>query len=76
MNASTSCADAMIAAPEAIITREPNRSSNTPAGICMLAYTTICRTTNPESTAGVMSKRSVAARPDTPNDVRCMTATT
>jgi hypothetical protein len=66
----------MIVAPERISALEPKRSRSKPAGTCALAYTTICRTTNDDSTPGLAVNRSPASSPETPSVVRSRTATT
>jgi len=74
-SASVSCPAAMISPPTRISRRAPNRSSSNPTGTCSTAYTTSCRTTNVDSTAGATWNRAVASSPATPNDDRWSTAT-
>ena len=76
VSANVICADAMISAPAAIILREPIRSSSTPAGICIAAYTTTCSTTNEDNRDGEIENRSAALSPATPKAVRCSTPMT
>ena len=75
VNASANWPAAINAAPATINTRDPYRSSSTPAGTCATAYTITCRTTNVDSTLGLAAKRSAAFSPDTPSVVRSSTAT-
>ncbi len=46
LNAKTSCPTVISASPLTSIARGPNRSSRTPTGTCMPAYTTSWRTVN------------------------------
>src|SRR6476469_9198176 len=75
VNASVSWPAAITVAPDRISALEPKRSSSRPAGTCAPAYTTICRTTNADSTPGPAVNRSPASMPETPSVVRSSTAT-
>ena len=55
---------------------EPNRSSSTPTGICIAAYTVSCTTAKVASCAASTWKRSAASSPATPSEVRWKTAST
>ena len=54
----------------------PNRSTMTPTGICIAAYTNNCTMVKVASWAELMWKRSAAMRPATPSEVRWKTAST
>ncbi len=66
---------AITSAPAAIITREPNRSTSTPTGICMAAYMISCTTAKSDSTEAPIPNRAVASSAATPSEVRWKTAT-
>ena len=61
--------------PQSSTLREPNRSTSSPTGICMPAYTSSCSIVNVASWDAEMSNRSVAASPATASDERWKTAT-
>ena len=54
--------------------RDPKRSTSSPTGICMAAYTRSWSVVNVASWEAVMSNRSPAARPATASDDRWKTA--
>ncbi len=56
--------------------RGPNRSTSTPVGICIAAYTPTWSTVNVDSAAAPTPKRSAASSPATPSEVRWNTART
>ena len=62
--------------PQTSIAREPKRSSRTPTGTCMPAYTTSWRTVNVARLVALMWKRSAAMIPATPSELRWKTART
>ena len=73
--ASTSCPIAISVAPVTISRRDPTRSSITPTGTCIPAYTASCMTLNRLSTNAVVPKRRWASTAATPSDARWNTAT-
>ena len=73
-NANTSCPTVIVARPTSSITRDPKRSSSTPTGICMAAYTSSWRTVKNASSVAAMPKRCVASSPATPSELRWNTA--
>ena len=73
-NANTSWAAVINTSPVSSSARDPNRSSSTPVGICMPAYTTSWRTVKNASAVASISNRSAAIRPATPRDERLKTA--
>ena len=75
-NAKTSCPAVISTSPDSSIARDPKRSSSTPTGTCMPAYTTSWRTVKNASGVALMSKRSAASSPATPSELRWKTAST
>ncbi len=63
--------------PDAAISSrlEPYRSSSTPTGTCIAAYTVSCTTVKLASADAEMWKRSAACRPATLIEPRCSTVT-
>ncbi len=61
-------------APVRMTLRGPKRSTSSPTGTCMPAYTISCSIVNVASCAAVMSKRSAASRPATASEERWKTA--
>ena len=76
VNAKNSCPAVINARPDSSIARDPKRSSITPTGTCIAAYTTSWRTVKAASRVALMSKRSEASSPATPRELRWKTAST
>ena len=76
VEAKTSWPAVIRTSPVSSIAREPKRSSRTPTGTCMAAYTTSWSTVKAARLVALMSKRSAASRPATPSELRWKTAST
>ena len=73
-NANASCPVVIRVRPASSSARDPNRSSSTPTGICMPAYTTSWSTVKRASAVASISNRSAASSPATPSELRWKTA--
>jgi hypothetical protein len=73
VRATQSCPIATSRAPRTRQARLPHRSTSIPEGICSARKTTVWASITADSTAGLISSRSVASIPATPRVVRCIT---